>query len=87
MDPYSMPDPEQNQISIYFVGIRHDCRAHFRSAYHGQALGTGDLGDIVSDYADDAICRESKIHRGEDGDRAVSTRLMQTCRRTERLPH
>jgi hypothetical protein len=30
---------------------------------------------------------QAKIHRGEDGDRAVFTRLMQTCRRTERLPH
>jgi ketosteroid isomerase-like protein len=47
-------------------------------AHHGQALGAGDLEDIVSDYTEDAILiAQNKVFRGKDGARAVFTQLLQ----------
>jgi hypothetical protein len=46
-------------------------------AHHGQALGAGDLEEIVADYTEDAILIVNKtVFRGKDGARAVFTQLL-----------
>ena len=46
-------------------------------AHHGQALGAGDLDDIVADYADDAIViGPGGASRGKDGVCATFTALL-----------
>jgi ketosteroid isomerase-like protein len=46
-------------------------------AHHGQALGSEDLEDIVSDYSDDAVLVVNKqVYRGKDGARQVFTQLL-----------
>jgi uncharacterized protein (TIGR02246 family) len=46
-------------------------------AQHGQALGAGDLDEIVTDYADDAVFITSGgVMRGKDGIRAAFTQLL-----------
>jgi hypothetical protein len=46
-------------------------------AHHGQALGAGDLDEIVADYADDAVLiSPSGVARGKDGIRDVFTALL-----------
>ena len=46
-------------------------------AHHGQALGAGDIDEIVADYADDAvfITPDGALH-GKDGVRAGFTQLL-----------
>jgi uncharacterized protein (TIGR02246 family) len=45
--------------------------------HHAQALGAGDLDEIVADYADDAVfITPGGIRRGRDGIRAAFTRLL-----------
>ena len=45
--------------------------------HHAQALGAGDLEDIVADYADDAILVvQKKVYRGKDGARQVFIQLL-----------
>ncbi len=45
--------------------------------HHAQALGAGDLDEIVADYADDAIfITPAGVLRGKDGIRAGFTRLL-----------
>ena len=46
-------------------------------AHHGQALGAGDLDEIVADYADDAfVITPAGVKRGKDGVREAFTRLL-----------
>jgi len=45
--------------------------------HHAQALGAGDLDEIVADYADDAVfITPAGIKRGQDGIRAAFTQLL-----------
>jgi ketosteroid isomerase-like protein len=45
--------------------------------HHAQALGAGDLEEIVADYSDDAvIITPSGVQRGPDGVRATFTQLL-----------
>ena len=45
--------------------------------HHAQALGAGDLDEIVADYADDAVViTPAGVIRGKDGVRAVFTQLL-----------
>jgi uncharacterized protein (TIGR02246 family) len=46
-------------------------------AHHAQALGAGDLDEIVADYADDAVfITPAGVLRGKDGIRAAFTQLL-----------
>ena len=46
-------------------------------SHHAQALGAGDLDEIVADYADDAVfITPAGIKRGKDGVRAAFTQLL-----------
>jgi ketosteroid isomerase-like protein len=46
-------------------------------AHHGQALGAGDLDEIVADYTDDAVfISPAGVLRGHDGIRAAFTQLL-----------
>ncbi len=46
-------------------------------AHHAQALGAGDLDEIVADYSDDAVfISPAGVLRGNDGIRAAFTRLL-----------
>ena len=46
-------------------------------AHHAQALGAGDLDEIVADYSDDAVfISPAGVLRGKDGVRAAFTRLL-----------
>lgn len=46
-------------------------------AHHAQALGVGDLDEIVADYADDAVfISPSGVLRGKEGVRAAFTQLL-----------
>ena len=46
-------------------------------AHHAQALGAGDLDEIVADYADDAVfISPSGVLRGKDGIRQAFTKLL-----------
>ena len=46
-------------------------------AHHAQALGAGDLDEIVADYADDAIfITPAGLKRGKEGVRAGFTQLL-----------
>jgi ketosteroid isomerase-like protein len=46
-------------------------------AHHAQALGAGDLDEIVADYTDDAVViTPDGAMRGRDGARAAFTRLL-----------
>jgi ketosteroid isomerase-like protein len=46
-------------------------------SHHAQALGAGDLDEIVADYADDAaFITPAGVRRGKDGVRAAFTRLL-----------
>jgi uncharacterized protein (TIGR02246 family) len=46
-------------------------------AHHAQALGAGDLDEIVADYADDAVfISPSGVLRGKDGIRTAFTQLL-----------
>ncbi len=46
-------------------------------AHHVQALGAGDLDEIVADYADDAVLiTPAGTRRGKDGVRAGFTQLL-----------
>lgn len=46
-------------------------------AHHAQALGAGDLDDILSDYADDAVfISPGGVLRGKDGIRVAFTQLL-----------
>jgi ketosteroid isomerase-like protein len=46
-------------------------------SHHAQALGAGDLDEIVADYADDAVfITPAGIKRGKDGVRAAFTELL-----------
>ena len=45
--------------------------------HHAQALGAGDLDEIVADYADDAfLITPSGVHRGQEGVRAAFVQLL-----------
>jgi ketosteroid isomerase-like protein len=45
--------------------------------HHAQALGAGDLDEIVADYADDAVfITPAGVQRGTDGIRAAFTQLL-----------
>ena len=45
--------------------------------HHAQALGAGDLDEIVADYADDAVfITPDGVRRGPDGVRAAFTELL-----------
>jgi len=45
--------------------------------HHAQALGAGDLDEIVADYAADAVfISPSGVQRGKDGIRAAFTQLL-----------
>jgi hypothetical protein len=45
--------------------------------HHAQALGAGDLDEIVADYADDAVViTPAGVRRGKDGIRAAFTQLL-----------
>ena len=45
--------------------------------HHAQALGAGDLDEIVADYADDAMfITPAGVLRGKDGIRAAFTQLL-----------
>ena len=45
--------------------------------HHAQALGAGDLDEIVADYTDDAVfITPAGVQRGKDGVRAAFTRLL-----------
>ena len=45
--------------------------------HHAQALGAGDLEEIVADYADDAVfISPSGVLRGKDGIRSAFTTLL-----------
>ena len=46
-------------------------------AHHAQALGAGDIDEIVADYAEDAVViSPSGVLRGPDGVRAAFTQLL-----------
>jgi len=46
-------------------------------SHHAQALGAGDLDEIVADYADDAVfITPVGVRRGHDGIRAAFTQLL-----------
>ncbi|MGP7997888.1 MAG: nuclear transport factor 2 family protein [Streptosporangiaceae bacterium] len=46
-------------------------------AHHAQALGAGDLDEIVADYADDAVLiTPAGVQRGQDGIRATFIQLL-----------
>jgi uncharacterized protein (TIGR02246 family) len=46
-------------------------------AHHAEALGAGDLDEIVADYADDAVfITPGGVQRGKDGIRAAFTQLL-----------
>jgi uncharacterized protein (TIGR02246 family) len=46
-------------------------------AHHAQALGAGDLDEIVADYADDAVfITPSGVLRGKEGIRTAFTQLL-----------
>jgi hypothetical protein len=46
-------------------------------SHHAQALGAGDLDEIVADYSDDAIfITPTGVLRGKDGIREAFTRLL-----------
>ena len=46
-------------------------------AHHVQALGAGDLDEIVADYADDAVfISPTGVKRGKDGIRQAFTQLL-----------
>ncbi len=46
-------------------------------AHHGQALGAGDLDEIVADYADDAFfISPAGVKRGKDGIREAFIQLL-----------
>jgi len=46
-------------------------------AHHAQALGAGDLDEIVADYADDAVfITPAGVKRGKDGVRVGFTELL-----------
>ena len=46
-------------------------------SHHAQALGAGDLDEIVADYADDAVfITPAGVRRGKDGVRAGFTQLL-----------
>jgi len=46
-------------------------------AHHAQALGAGDLDEIVADYADDAVfITPAGVKRGKDGIREAFTQLL-----------
>jgi ketosteroid isomerase-like protein len=46
-------------------------------SHHAQALGAGDLDEIVADYADDAVLiTPAGVNRGTDGIRAAFTQLL-----------
>ena len=45
--------------------------------HHAEALGAGDLDQIVADYADDAVLiTPAGVQRGKDGIRAAFTQLL-----------
>jgi uncharacterized protein (TIGR02246 family) len=45
--------------------------------HHAQALGAGDLDEIVADYADDAVfITPAGVQRGKDGIRTAFTQLL-----------
>jgi uncharacterized protein (TIGR02246 family) len=45
--------------------------------HHAEALGAGDLDEIVADYADDAVfITPAGVLRGKDGIRAAFTQLL-----------
>ena len=45
--------------------------------HHAQALGAGDLDEIVADYADDAfLITPAGVNRGKDGVRAAFVQLL-----------
>jgi hypothetical protein len=45
--------------------------------HHAEALGAGDLDEIVADYADDAVfITPAGVERGKDGIRSAFTRLL-----------
>lgn len=45
--------------------------------HHAEALGAGDLDEIVADYAEDAVfITPAGIQRGKDGIRAAFTQLL-----------
>jgi uncharacterized protein (TIGR02246 family) len=45
--------------------------------HHAEALGAGDLDEIVADYADDAVfITPVGVRRGKDGIRAAFTQLL-----------
>ncbi len=45
--------------------------------HHAQALGAGDLEEIVADYADDAVViSPAGVKRGQDGVRETFTQLL-----------
>jgi ketosteroid isomerase-like protein len=45
--------------------------------HHAQALGAGDLDEIVADYSDDAVLiTPAGVQRGKDGIRAAFTQLL-----------
>lgn len=46
-------------------------------AHHGKALATGDLDEIVADYADDSVLiTPAGVARGKDGIRKVFAKLL-----------
>jgi ketosteroid isomerase-like protein len=46
-------------------------------AHHAQALGAGDLDEIVADYTDDAVfITPAGVKRGKDGVRVAFTELL-----------
>ena len=46
-------------------------------SHHAQALGAGDLDEIVADYTDDAVfISPAGVKRGKDGIRAAFTQLL-----------
>lgn len=45
--------------------------------HHAQALGAGDLDEIVADYTDDAVfITPAGVRRGKDGVRAAFTQML-----------
>jgi ketosteroid isomerase-like protein len=46
-------------------------------AHHVEALGAGDLEEILTDYTEDAVLvLHKQVYRGKDGARAVFTQLL-----------
>ena len=55
----------------------HDADTQEVFQHHAEALGAGDLDEIVADYADDAVfISPSGILRGKDGIREAFTKLL-----------